>query len=374
VARHLPGFGFPSAYIISFDDEHLRELGTARLLMAYRDGRLLDDVNSEAFRALDVLPAAFAPDLRERNFMIETLSTPQVVYGVLLLELGPDPGLIYTLMRQSISASLHSIQLRKQLLEEERRREAAERQRLVRELEIAAQIQTSILPREPKAEGLTIACVMLPASEVGGDYYDILPVPGGSWIGIGDVAGHGLTTGLVMLMIQSLVAGLVQRDPDASPSAQLATLNPVLYSSIRKRLRRDEHATLSLLRYERSGRVRYAGAHEEMLLYRKASAAVEVVGTAGTWVGATEDIKDALTDDELLLEPGDVLLLYTDGAIEAQNSRGEQFGIFRLSETFLRNADLEPAALIEVLLDAIRGFMAQQHDDVTLVVLRYDGS
>ena len=370
VARHLPGFGFPSAYIVAFEDEHLRELGNGRLLMAYRDGKLLNG-SHEPFRAVDLLPAELAPDLRQRNFMIETLSTAQAVYGVLLLELGPEPGLIYTLMRQAISSSLHSIELRKQLLEEERRREAAERRRLERELEIAAHIQTSILPREPRAEGLEIACAMWPASEVGGDYYDVLEVPGGAWIGIGDVAGHGLTTGIVMLMIQSLVAGLVQRDPNASPSAQLVALNPVLYSSVRKRLGRDEHATLLLLRYERSGRVRYAGAHEEMLLYRHASATVEVIGTAGTWVGATADISDALSDEEFTLEHGDVLLLYTDGVIEAQNAAGEQFGIFRLSELFLRNVELAPADLLAVLQTEIRGFMARQHDDVSLVVLRY---
>jgi len=373
VARHLPGFGFPSAYIISFEDDHLRELGSARLLMAYRNGRLLEH-HGESFRALDLLPPELASDLRERNFMIETLSTAQAVYGVLLLELGPEPGLVYTLMRQSISGSLHSIELRKQLLEEERRREAAERQRLQRELEIAAEIQTSILPNNPLAEGLEIACVMCPASEVGGDYYDVLPVPGGCWIGVGDVAGHGLTTGIVMLMIQSLVAGLVERDPDASPSAQLRALNPVLYSSVRRRLGRDEHATLCLLRYERSGLVRYAGAHEEMLLYRKKSGRVEAIETVGTWVGATEDIGDALSDQELRLGRGDVLLLYTDGAIEAQNAAGEQFGLERLSRALAQHAELDVAGITTALLGEIKAFMAQQHDDVSLVVLRYQGS
>jgi phosphoserine phosphatase RsbU/P len=372
MARHLPGFGFPSAYIVAFDDEHLVEHGSARLIMAYRDGKLVEPPR-ETFRAVDGLPEPFNQDFAERNFIIETLSTRQAVYGVLLLELGPDPGLIYTLMRQSISASLHSIQLRKQLVEEERRREAAERKRLERELEIAVHIQTSILPRDPKAEGLEIAALMLPASEVGGDYYEVIEVPGGAWIGIGDVAGHGLTTGIVMLMIQSLVAGLVERDPTASPSLQLATLNPVLYSSIRKRLRRDEHATLSLLRYERSGRILYAGAHEEMLLYRKASGRVEVIPTAGTWVGATADIRAALGDDELVLERGDVLLLYTDGAIEAENAAAEQYGLRRLGDALVQHIALDARTLCDALLADIRAFMAVQHDDVTLVVLRYTG-
>ena len=63
---------------------------------------------------------------------------------------------------------------------------------------------------------------MIPATEVGGDYYDVLPVPGGCWLGIGDVAGHGLNAGLIMLMIQCSVASLVRRDPNTSPSAALS--------------------------------------------------------------------------------------------------------------------------------------------------------
>src|SRR5262249_10506455 len=129
-----------------------------------------------------------------------------------------------------------------------------------------------------------------------------------------------------------------------------------------------------LLRYDRSGLVRHAGAHEDMLVYRSASATVEVIATSGTWVGATADISDGLEDGEFRLEPGDVLLLYTDGAIEAQNSAGEQFGLSRLSDVLLQNAGLTPGSLVKVLLGAISDFMDEQHDDVSLVVLRYSGN
>ena len=78
----------------------------------------------------------------------------------------------------------------------------------------------------------------------------------------------------------------------------------------------------------------------EMLLYRRARQKVEVIATSGTWVGATEDISEGLGDQELCLEPGDVLLLYTDGVIEAQNTEGEQFGLERLSEAFVRRIQL----------------------------------
>src|SRR5262249_49156262 len=121
----------------------------------------------------------------------------------------------------------------------------AEKKRLESELQIASHIQTAILPRDPQIEGLQMAARMLPAAEVGGDYYDVFPFEGGCWIGIGDVAGHGLPAGLVMLMIQSVVYALVQNDPAASPSNIVRELNSVLFENVRKRLKQTEHATFS---------------------------------------------------------------------------------------------------------------------------------
>jgi serine phosphatase RsbU (regulator of sigma subunit) len=215
---------------------------------------------------------------------------------------------------------------------------------------------------------------MLPASEVGGDYYDVLEFPGGAWFGIGDVAGHGLTTGLVMLMIRSIVASLVERDPDAEPSAHLKTLNPVLYSTLRKRLGRDEHATLTLLRYEASGRIRFAGAHEELALYRARTRKFELIPTEGTWVGATADISEGLVDAELTLEKGDILVLYTDGAIEGTNASREQYGIERLLAALEQRASLSAGEICLEVMEDVTSFMEHQQDDVTLVVLRYLGA
>src|SRR5207247_1046155 len=100
-------------------------------------------------------------------------------------------------------------------------------------------------------EGVEVSARMIPADEVGGDYYDVLPIAEGTqgaWIGIGDVAGHGLTAGLVMMMIQSVVAALVKQAPDRAPSQHLGVLNAILYDNIRERLEQSEHVTLSLLR------------------------------------------------------------------------------------------------------------------------------
>src|SRR6185312_8425348 len=134
------------------------------------------------------------------------------------------------------------------------------RERLEKEMEIAARIQTSILPRALAVPGLEIAASMRTASEVGGDYYDVVGTADGCWLGIGDVAGHGLGTGLVMLMMQSGFGALARKMPDAGPRDLVLALNAMLVDNVRDRLRQREHATLTLLRYRQDGTLTYAGA------------------------------------------------------------------------------------------------------------------
>jgi sigma-B regulation protein RsbU (phosphoserine phosphatase) len=136
-------------------------------------------------------------------------------------------------------------------------------------------IQTSILPRDVNVAGLEIAATMRAATEVGGDYYDVIPVTDGCWMGIGDVAGHGLGTGLVMLMMQSGIGALARKLPDASPRDLLLALNAMLVDNVRQRLGQREHATLTLLRYRRDGTLAFAGAHEEILILRAATGRCE---------------------------------------------------------------------------------------------------
>ena len=197
-------------------------------------------------------------------------------------------------------------------------------------MELASRIQTSILPPYLGIDGLDIAAAMQPASEVGGDYYDVFAVENGCWIGIGDVAGHGLSTGLVMLMIQSGFGTLGRQNPRAEPSELLPFLNDVIYDNVRMRLSHDEHATLTLLRYHRNGIVRFAGAHEDIIIYRRRTGACEIVPTPGPWLGARRYIGAATINNTIQLEDGDLLILYTDGIIEAMSTTNEQYGIARL--------------------------------------------
>ena len=243
------------------------------------------------------------------------------------------------------------------------------------ELEIAARIQTGILPRQPSVPGLEIATGMRPATEVGGDYFDILPCPDGCWLGIGDVAGHGLHTGLVMLMIQSIVAATTHVSPNVTPSQAWLVLNTVLHENVRRRLQRDEHATLTLLRYHRDGRLDFAGAHEDLVLYRARLGTCERLPTPGLWAGIlAQPPPNSIQDGTCQLEPGDVLLLYTDGLIESRNSELGQYGIDRLCSGLESVAQHSVAEIRDHILSDLGAWTTQQRDDLTLVVLRYRGA
>ncbi|MBL8953514.1 MAG: SpoIIE family protein phosphatase [Myxococcaceae bacterium] len=240
-----------------------------------------------------------------------------------------------------------------------------------REVEIAAQIQTALLPRVLQAPGYEVAASMHPAEEVGGDYYDVLPAAGGCFIGIGDVTGHGLNAGLTMLMIQSAIAALVGQRPTASPRELVCALNTVLYDNLKNRLGKADHVTFSLLKLSADGAVTFAGAHEELVVVRKDR--VESVQTPGTWLGAMPDIERATVETTLKLERGDVLVLYTDGAIEARNGGGEQFGHERLAARAEALRGKSPSELIAALEADVEKWAVKQSDDVTLLACRYAG-
>lgn len=253
----------------------------------------------------------------------------------------------------------------------ESRHQLADKERLAREMEIAARIQTSILPRNLEVPGLTMAARMATATEVGGDYYDVRPVDDGCWLAIGDASGHGLTAGLVMMMVQTGVATLVAANPDANPRDVLTSLNHVLYENVHDRLEAERHMTLSLLRYRRNGSVVVAGAHMDAVLWRKATGTIELLGTPGTFLAIAQDIDIVNQEVTWQLADGDVLVLLTDGVTEAENAAGEAFeygGVTRIVE---QNATKPVDILRDSLFAALLAHSPTLADDATILVLRY---
>lgn len=249
----------------------------------------------------------------------------------------------------------------------ESREQMAAKERLERDMEIAERIQTTILPKNLEVDGLEIAARMVAADEVGGDYYDVLPASDGAWIGIGDVAGHGLPAGLVMLMVQSATGVLTQTATD-KPSDLVTKLNRTLHDNVRNRLVGDEHVTFTLLRYWSDGRFVHAGAHEDIIVSRPD--AWEAIRTPGTWLAARADITRATQDHELRLNEGDVMVLYTDGIIEAMDESGAMFDIGRLGELVHELRGEPVQTIVDRIFEATDTWSPEYDDDRTVVVIR----
>ncbi len=265
-------------------------------------------------------------------------------------------------------------QMAEELLESRNQREV--KQRLEQEMEIANTLQTSMLPRTLKAAGLEIAAKMVPASEVGGDYYDVIQADQACWIGIGDVAGHGLPAGILMMMIQTGVTALVNEAPNRSPASAVVALNRLLFHNVHDRLQATEHATFSLFRHHGGGRFSHAGAHESFLVYRRARGELERVQTAGTWLALVADVTACTRDSTLTLEPGDTMLLFTDGITETANSAGDMFELTGLEDALRELGDLSARPVEEILRHVfakVQAWSSLQEDDRTAMVVRYLG-
>jgi serine phosphatase RsbU (regulator of sigma subunit) len=247
--------------------------------------------------------------------------------------------------------------------------------RVRRDLEIAERIQTGILPKSLVTPGLEVGAAMQPMEAVGGDYYDVVPTSGGCWIGIGDVSGHGLNAGLVMMMLQSALGALVAHVQGTRPAEVLRAVNSLLVENIRNRLQSDEYSTLVLTHIAASGEFVFAGGHEPILILRAGSDLYEVLESEGPWMGINRDGAESLTETRGRLLPGDLLVLHSDGIVEAGARRREAFGLERLGAHVHRLRDRPTEDICRGLIDAALAWATgAPEDDMTVVVVRFTGT
>jgi serine phosphatase RsbU (regulator of sigma subunit) len=210
---------------------------------------------------------------------------------------------------------------------------------------------------------------MQPAAEVGGDYYDIIQAGDArNWVAIGDVSGHGVESGLVMMMTQTSILSLVQENPRRSPAEVFSAVNDVLLENI-SRLRAARYMTLNVVRLGEDG-LTVAGKHQDVLVWRRATRRIETVSNDGCWIGIVEDTRGHVEDQVIAMEDGDVALFFTDGATEAMSAAGEMFGEDRLAAALAEVAERPLAEALDDLFARIATFRAVQDDDVTLMLVR----
>ena len=246
--------------------------------------------------------------------------------------------------------------------------EMVESERRKNELEFARQMQLDLLPRDPpEVPGLEIADRSNPATEVGGDYFDYLHLPSGN-LGVvfGDVAGHGMTAGLIMAMAKSAVHTQVRAD--GRPGQLLPRLGEVLLEMSAP----NQYMTMVFAEFDLNhGSLAYLNAgHHFPLHYQAASGAVEFLESTGPPLGLLPTPPGEAQTRELGL--GDVLAFYSDGLVEAFNENDQDFGIQRLGDIVAARSEQPAATIVEDIFSSVRRFTGDRpwHDDATIVIVR----
>ena len=247
-----------------------------------------------------------------------------------------------------------------------------ENTRLSSELKVNQRLQQMLLPREKeleRIEALEIAGFSETAAEIGGDYYDVVQYRDRIIIGIGDVSGHGLESGVLMLMVQTAVRTLIENE-QTDPKRLFEVLNRTIYKNL-QRLESDKDISLSLIDYC-DGILNISGQHEEVLILRQGR--IERIDTVdlGFPLGLEESIADFVFETQIPFAPGEVAVLYTDGITEAENSQGIHYGLEQLCTVVQRNWQKSARDIRQAVIRDLRSHIdiEQVYDDITLVVLK----
>jgi HAMP domain-containing protein len=247
-----------------------------------------------------------------------------------------------------------------------------DRERMLNELTIAAQLQRDILPdKTPGVPGLQIVAKSKPATEVGGDSFNIITSKKKTYIYLGDVTGHGVAAGLIMTMVSSLVSVFVEHYD--SPYDIVYNIN----KHVKKHVKKAMFMTMVFLCWDHEKKkLSYVGAgHEYILVYRAKTGECEAIMSGGVAIGMVPDNSKVISEKEIKLSDGDFVLLYTDGITEARKGDDELYGIERLKDRFREYCPRYSAEGVNYhIAKDVSEFMKAhgQDDDMTLIVIKRD--
>lgn len=305
------------------------------------------------------------------TFTTERLSILKVLSAQAAISI--DNALLYQNLEARVAERTTQLSQANQKISKLNEQLQQENLRMGSELDIAKKLQQMVLPKPEELEqvaDLDIDCFMASTDEVGGDYYDILYDEDMVTIGIGDVTGHGLESGILMLMTQTAVRTL-QEVKESDPIRFLAALNRAIYQNV-QRMDSEKNLTLAILNYSQ-GKLSISGQHEEVLVVR-ANGAIERIDTIdlGLPIGLDDNITEFIDRQFVDLNPGDGVVLYTDGITEAFNLAKQQYGLERLCEIVSQNWQSSPSQIKQAIVNDVREFIDQQKvfDDITLVVMK----
>jgi serine phosphatase RsbU (regulator of sigma subunit) len=244
----------------------------------------------------------------------------------------------------------------------------AEKERVQKELEIAKGIQKSFLPEHsPQIEGFDLAALNTPALEVGGDFYDFIPVSANKWgLVIADVSGKGVPAALFMALSRTMIRANATNNP--TPSRVICQANDMISEDDRANM----FVTLfyGVLDPLRKTLTYVNAGHNPPLVMGKGAGDVIMLAAKGVALGVMTDM--LYEEKEVVLNPGDILLLYTDGVTEAVNRKDEMFGHERISRLVEENHHLSAQELIKLIEREVFTFSEgqPQFDDITLLLVK----
>jgi sigma-B regulation protein RsbU (phosphoserine phosphatase) len=246
--------------------------------------------------------------------------------------------------------------------------EVIEKREIEKELEIAKDIQQKLLPKKvPRMNDVELQAYSIPAKGVSGDYYDILPLKGNKiGIVICDVAGKGYPAAMVMVMIRSILHLI------ASSDREIATILTWVNRGISGQIDIDHYATMSMFSFDHASKelIYSNAAHHPLLIYRRKTNQLEMLDTEGLPIGIEKTTRYGQKRARLM--KGDIITVYTDGIIEAMNTKGEQYSSERFQKLLLNNVDKTAKELVDLIKADLRVFVgnADQHDDQTLILMK----
>ncbi|MEO6787164.1 MAG: SpoIIE family protein phosphatase [Chthoniobacteraceae bacterium] len=250
-------------------------------------------------------------------------------------------------------------------------KEATEKQQIEKDLRIANEIQRILLPSEPPViEGFEVEGTNIPARYVSGDYFDYIPLDEDRCgIVIADVSGKGIPAALLMAMVRTALRLLATGG--MAPDEVIRMLNAQLYPDIRE----DMFISLAFVVLDRRSNELHLvrAGHDAPLVYRAADRSVTRVNPPGMAVGIDSGsaFNRVTNDFSLVLEPGDCLVLYTDGVTEAQDRNGDEFGLEAMIRSVQASASEGAAGIVQRVTSDVKAFIGDQppHDDITLITI-----
>lgn len=267
-----------------------------------------------------------------------------------------------------IFALMISNRIKERKTKKERDKLSAQLERRKKELEIAQQIQESFLPHTiPVIKNYDLAASSIPAQEVGGDFYDFIPITDKqTGLTIGDVSGKGMPAALFMAFSRTLLRAKACRNPGVGR----------MIESVNNFINEDPHSNMfvtlfySVLDNAQNTLTFVNAGHNPPLLLRKKTRDIIRLSTGGVVLGAMKGLK--MNEKTIDLQAGDLLVLYTDGITEAINQQEDQFGEERLIELLKENQELSSGDLKNLIIDQVYDFASgtPQADDITIMVLR----